>query len=183
MKNTSWQRKGVFRFVRSKTYSFIYSLNGCASVNDWSASAIRNNSLYLATRSVRDSDPVLIWPQPRPTAKWLIVVSSVSPERWLMTVRQPAFCAILTAWIVLVSEPIWFGLTSSALAVCSAIARSISEVFVTSKSSPTSWMRSPSRSRSSFQPSQSFSTNLWARAFAGYYKEFYLFFEWRIEVV
>ena len=69
-------KKRRFSLCRSKTYRFTYSLNGCASVNDWSSSAIRNNSLYLATRSVRDSDPVLICPQPRPTAKWLIVVSS-----------------------------------------------------------------------------------------------------------
>ena len=44
-------------------------------------SSMRNSWLYLATRSVRESDPVLICPTPLPTAKSAMVVSSVSPER------------------------------------------------------------------------------------------------------
>src|SRR2546425_12768603 len=47
-----------------------------------SSSSIRSNRLYLAVRSVRDSEPVLIWPVFRPTAKSAIVTSSVSPDRW-----------------------------------------------------------------------------------------------------
>lgn len=43
-------------------------------------SSIRSNSLYFATRSVRQSDPVLICPHPSPTTKCEIVTSSVSPD-------------------------------------------------------------------------------------------------------
>ena len=46
---------------------------------------MRSNWLYLAMRSLRLSDPVLIWPAFVPTAMSAIVESSVSPERWLMT--------------------------------------------------------------------------------------------------
>ena len=48
---------------------------------DGSDSAILRSSLYLAMRSERDMEPVLIWPQPSPTTRWLMKVSSVSPER------------------------------------------------------------------------------------------------------
>ena len=48
-------------------------------------SSIRSNWLYLAMRSERLAEPVLIWPVPRATARSAIVVSSVSPERWLIT--------------------------------------------------------------------------------------------------
>ena len=37
--------------------------------------------MYLALRSERDREPVLIWPQPVATARSAIVASSVSPER------------------------------------------------------------------------------------------------------
>src|SRR5262249_15637494 len=50
-----------------------------------SASSMRSSWLYLATRSVRDGAPVLIWPQPVATARSAIVTSSVSPERCDMT--------------------------------------------------------------------------------------------------
>lgn len=46
-----------------------------------SASSIRSRRLYLATRSERDSDPVLICPQQVATARSAIVTSSDSPER------------------------------------------------------------------------------------------------------
>ena len=46
---------------------------------------MRSSWLYFATRSERDGAPVLIWPQPVATARSAIVVSSVSPERWLIT--------------------------------------------------------------------------------------------------
>src|SRR5262249_27929882 len=49
------------------------------------ASSMRSSWLYLATRSVRDGAPVLIWPQPVATARSAIVTSSVSPERCDMT--------------------------------------------------------------------------------------------------
>jgi hypothetical protein len=37
--------------------------------------------LYLASRSERDSEPVLVWPQLVATAKSAIVEFSVSPDR------------------------------------------------------------------------------------------------------
>src|SRR6185312_7872847 len=52
-----------------------------------SSSSIRRSWLYLATRSDRAGAPVLIWPQSVATARSAIVVSSVSPERWLITQR------------------------------------------------------------------------------------------------
>src|SRR5882724_5354025 len=52
-----------------------------------SCSSIRISWLYLASRSDRDSDPVLIWPQLVATARSAIVTSSVSPERCDMTAR------------------------------------------------------------------------------------------------
>ena len=42
---------------------------------------MRSNWLYFETRSLRDNEPVLIWPAFRPTAISAIVESSVSPER------------------------------------------------------------------------------------------------------
>jgi hypothetical protein len=46
---------------------------------------MRSSWLYLATRSERESDPVLIWPAAVPTARSAMQVSSVSPERCEMT--------------------------------------------------------------------------------------------------
>ena len=45
---------------------------------------MRSSWLYLAIRSEREAEPVLIWPVFRATAKSAIVLSYVSPERWLM---------------------------------------------------------------------------------------------------
>ncbi len=46
-----------------------------------SSSSMRINWLYFAMRSVRDIDPVFIWPAFVATARSAIVVSSVSPLR------------------------------------------------------------------------------------------------------
>ena len=43
------------------------------------------------------------------------MVSSVSPERWLIMHVKPARCAMLTASRVSVKEPIWLTFTSRAL--------------------------------------------------------------------
>jgi hypothetical protein len=48
---------------------------------------MRSSWLHLASRSERDSEPVLIWPQLVATARSAIVLSSVSPERCDMTER------------------------------------------------------------------------------------------------
>jgi hypothetical protein len=52
-----------------------------------SSSSMRMSWWYFAVRSERDSEPVLIWPQPAATARSAMVVSSVSPERCDMTTR------------------------------------------------------------------------------------------------
>src|SRR5271170_8295431 len=75
-----------------------------------SAQPMRRSWLYLATRSDRESEPVLICPALVATARSAMNVSSVSPERWLMTERYPAFVAIRIVSNVSVSEPIWFTL-------------------------------------------------------------------------
>src|SRR5277367_3661913 len=46
------------------------------------ASSMRRSWLYLAMRSVREAEPVLIWPVPMATTKSARKVSSVSPLRW-----------------------------------------------------------------------------------------------------
>ena len=68
---------------------------------------MRSSWLYLAMRSLRLIEPVLIWPAFVPTAMSAMVESSVSPERWLMTAVQPARLAISMAAKVSVSVPIW----------------------------------------------------------------------------
>ena len=45
---------------------------------------MRSSWLYLAMRSVRLAEPVLIWPALVATAMSAMVASSVSPLRWLM---------------------------------------------------------------------------------------------------
>ncbi len=47
---------------------------------------MRSSWLYLAIRSLRLVDPVLIWPALVATAMSAMVASSVSPLRWLMIV-------------------------------------------------------------------------------------------------
>ena len=54
----------------------------------------------MAVRSERHGAPALIRPVFRPTARSAMVVSSVSPERWLTIAVQPVCCAILMAAIV-----------------------------------------------------------------------------------
>mmetsp|Transcript_1513 Transcript_1513/g.5098 ORF Transcript_1513/g.5098 Transcript_1513/m.5098 type:complete len:263 (+) Transcript_1513:1590-2378(+) len=102
-----------------------------------SSSSMRSSWLYFASRSDRQGAPVLICPVLRPTARSAMKESSVSPERWDVITPQPAFCAMLTASIASVMEPIWFTLSSSALAALSLTARAILVGFVTVRSSPT----------------------------------------------
>ena len=71
-----------------------------------SSASISSRRLYFATRSDRAGAPVLMRPELVATARSAIVVSSVSPERWLITVVQPARCAIDTTSSVSVSVPI-----------------------------------------------------------------------------
>ena len=69
----------------------------------------------MAVRSERQGAPALIKPVFSATARSAMVVSSVSPERWLTTAFQPASCAISTAAMVSVRVPIWLGLMRMAL--------------------------------------------------------------------
>ena len=47
---------------------------------------MRRRRLYFARRSLREVEPLLIWPQFMATATSAMAVSSVSPERWETTV-------------------------------------------------------------------------------------------------
>jgi hypothetical protein len=87
------------------------------------------------------------------------VVSSVSPERWLIMHVKPARWARSTASSVSVSEPIWLTLTSTELAAFSAMPRTIRSGLVTKRSSPTIWILSPSAAVNAAQPAQSSSAS------------------------
>ena len=85
-----------------------------------------------------------------------MVVSSVSPLRWLMIVVNLFRFASSTASSVSVSVPIWFTFTRMLLPqpfVDAALAAA--STLVTNRSSPTSWTLPPSSAVSFFQPSQS----------------------------
>ena len=116
---------------------------------------MRSNSLYFAVRSLRAGAPVLIWPAPVATARCAIVVSSVSPERWEITADHPACCAARMVSSVSVSVPIWLGFIRIALAARSSTARASRSRFVTSRSSPTIWTRSPRLAVRARHPAQS----------------------------
>ena len=80
----------------------------------------------------------LICPEFTATAISAMKESSVSPERWEITVVYPAFFAISMASKLSVSVPIWFTLTRIELATPSLIPLLSLLVFVTKRSSPTS---------------------------------------------
>src|SRR6266849_1934827 len=56
-------------------------------------SSMRRSWLYLASRSLRAMEPILIWPTPVATARSAIVQSSVSPLRAEITQEKPAWWA------------------------------------------------------------------------------------------
>src|SRR5271156_316531 len=126
-----------------------------------SSSSIRNSWLYSAIRSVRDAEPVLIWPEPMATTKSARNVSSVSPDRCETIDAYFALRAISTASIVSLTLPIWFSLIRIALPIPSAMPRAKIFGLDTNASSPTSWIflvpafPPPSSFVISFQPSQS----------------------------
>ena len=84
-----------------------------------------------------------------------MVASSVSPERWDMTLVMRARWAMSTAFRVSVSVPIWLTLTSIELAAPFSMPSARRTGLVTKRSSPTSWTLSPIMSVRAFQPSQS----------------------------
>ena len=122
-----------------------------------SSSSMRSSWLYLAMRSERLKEPVLICPLLVATAMSAMVESSVSPERCEVTVVYPWRCAISMAFRVSVREPIWFTLMSMEFAHPFSMPMARKSTLVTNRSSPTNWQRFPMRSVSFFQPSQSFS--------------------------
>src|SRR5690242_3470919 len=87
--------------------------NACAPDHEArapSSCAMRNRRLYLAVRSPRLIEPVLICPLPVATARSAMVVSSVSPERCETTQVNPAARAISMVRRVSLSVPIWLSL-------------------------------------------------------------------------
>ncbi len=69
----------ALHFFRNEIYSHLAKAIGAPA--RIALSEMRSSSLYLAVRSEREADPVLICPQPLATARWAMVTSSVSPER------------------------------------------------------------------------------------------------------
>src|SRR5262245_37935447 len=120
-----------------------------------SSSSIRRSWLYLAVRSPRESEPVLICPALTATERSAMNVSSVSPERCEITVPQPARLASSTASSVSVRVPIWFTFRSTALARPRRIPSWRIAGLVTKRSSPTSCTRAPRRCVKARQPSWS----------------------------
>src|SRR6185503_433072 len=120
-----------------------------------SSLSILRSWLYLAVRSARLAEPVLIWPAHVATARSAIVVSSVSPERWEITLAYPACRAISTAASVSETVPIWFSFTSSALPIFFSMPCFRIAGFVTNTSSPTSCTREPIAAVRRCQPGQS----------------------------
>ena len=116
---------------------------------------MRRSWLYFATRSEREGAPVLIWPADVATARSAIVVSSVSPERCDMIDAYALRPARATVSSVSESVPIWLTLTRIAFATPRSMPSRSRTGLVAKRSSPTSWTRSPSRSVSRRQPSQS----------------------------
>src|ERR1700761_6710616 len=84
------QDRQNYRFFRRHAYS--PALTASLPRNSApcpSSSSIRSNWLYLAMRSVREAEPVLIWPAPVATARSAMKLSSVSPLRWEITEVYP----------------------------------------------------------------------------------------------
>ena len=105
-----------------------------------SSSSIRSSWLYFATRSERDGAPVLIWPQPGGDRevgdrRVLGLARAVRHDRGVARARAP--CAIASS--VSVSVPIWLTLMRIELPTPASIPRCRRSVFVTNRSSPTSW--------------------------------------------
>src|SRR5690554_4881223 len=80
-------RSGPFLLWQLQRYYFLRNLKSFPrylAVSP-SISSMRSSWLYLAILSDRQAEPVLICPVFRATARSAIAVSSVSPERWLIT--------------------------------------------------------------------------------------------------
>mmetsp|Transcript_53569 Transcript_53569/g.125392 ORF Transcript_53569/g.125392 Transcript_53569/m.125392 type:complete len:229 (-) Transcript_53569:274-960(-) len=108
-----------------------------------SSSSMRSSWLYFESRSLLHGAPVLISPVRRPTTKSAMKESSVSPDLCETMMPQPANWDIIAASIDSVIEPIWLIFISRALHALTSRAFCTRLGFVTSKSSPTICMESP----------------------------------------
>ena len=100
--------------------------------------SILNNLLYFATLSLLFGAPVFICPDDTPTAKSDMVVSSVSPDRWLIMQLKFDFFANLIALKVSHTVPTWLSLIRIEFADLLSIPFFRYFSCVTNKSSPTS---------------------------------------------
>ena len=130
---------------------------------------MRSSWLYLAMRSERDIEPVLICEALVATAMSAMVASSVSPERCDTTEEYPASAAILMAASVSVSVPIWFTLIRMELAIFLSMPSLRILVLVTNRSSPTSCIFLPSALVNVAQPAQSCSAMPSSMLMIGYF--------------
>ena len=128
-----------------------------------------NSLLYFATLSVLHGAPVLICPAFIATATSASVVSSVSPERCDTTAVYPFFFASSIASNVSVNVPIWFSLIKMLFAVFRSSPFCNLLMFVTNRSSPTSWILSPNLSVNFFHPSPSSSAKPSSIDIIGYF--------------
>jgi hypothetical protein len=100
--------------------------------------ALRDRLAQAATRSPRAGAPALRCPQPVPTARSEMNVSSVSPDRCETNCRYPACRQMDMASRVSVTVPIWLSLISDALPIPQAMAWVMMAGLVQKMSSPTS---------------------------------------------
>ena len=133
------------------------------------SSSISIKRLYLQILSLRDMLPVLICPAFKATARSAIVASSVSPERWDITLFHPAFLAIKIVSIVSDKEPIWFNLINIAFAIFYSMPCSRILGFVQNTSSPTICTLLPISFFNFLNPSQSFSLKPSSIEIIGYF--------------
>ncbi len=75
------QPLGRILIDNNQVFLFYFSFSYLYLLVQPNSSSMRMSWLYLAIRSVRESEPVLICPLLVATAMSAIVVSSVSPER------------------------------------------------------------------------------------------------------
>lgn len=101
------------------------------------SSSILNSWLYFASLSDRQGAPVFICPEPNPTTKSAIKLSSVYPDRCETITPHPFYLHLFDASIDSVNVPIWFTFNNKALHAFLLNASLILKTLVTKRSSPT----------------------------------------------
>src|SRR5512137_1311262 len=117
-----------------------------------SSSSILSKRLYFAVLSPLEGAPVLIWPALVATQMSLMEVSSVSPDLCDTTHLYLDLAAKDIVSKVSVRVPIWFTLIRTAFATPSLTPSASIFLFVTNRSSPTSWTFFPSLAVMPFHP-------------------------------